>query len=297
MLLVYYRSRTLIMEVCMIQIENLNFGYGKELLFDQLGLKIEAGSIYGFLGRNGAGKTSLLRIISGQLYPREGVCTVMGENPGERSAQMLSDMYFIPEEFYIPAVKPEEYTSMYAPFYPRFDLRKFDSYSREFELPAGKKLSAYSYGQKKKFLIAFGLATGCSLLLLDEPTNGLDIPSKSQFRRLVASAMADDQTFIVSTHQVRDMENLIDPIVIVDDGTVIFNQSLETVSRKVAARVQQESPDDSKVLYSEKVLGGYSVIVENTDGEETSIDLELLFNAVVSGDGRLRNLFKQGGVR
>lgn len=281
----------------MIQIENLDFGYGKEILFKRLDLSIQSGSIYGFLGRNGAGKTSMLRIISGQLFPWQGACSVMGEDPRQRSPRMLSEMYFIPEEFYIPPVKPFEYVSMYAPFYPRFDSRRFENYVREFELPAGKKLSAYSYGQKKKFLIAFGLASGCSLLLLDEPTNGLDIPSKSQFRRLLAAAMTENQTFIISTHQVRDMENLIDPIIIVDDGAIIFNQSLENVSKRLAVRVQQDVPDEAGALYSEKVLGGYSVVVENEGEEETAIDLELLFNAVVSGSEKIRHLFAQGGTK
>ena len=276
----------------MIEIKNLEFSYGKEVLFDRLDLSLGPGSIYGLLGRNGAGKTSLLRIVSGQLYCKAGECVVLGEFPEKRTPQLLSEIYFLPEEFYLPPVTPQEYRRMYGPFYPKFSDERFEAYLSEFELRFGTRLSTYSYGQKKKFLLAFGLASGCSLLLLDEPTNGLDIPSKSQFRRLVASAISDHQSFIISTHQVRDMENLIDPIIIVDTGRIIFNASVAEVSARIAVDVQHEAPAGEEVLYSEKTIGGVTSVRKRTEGEETAIDLELLFNSVVSPDARVRALFE-----
>ena len=276
----------------MIDVHELSFAYGKDTLFRGLNLALEAGAIYGLLGRNGAGKTSLLRILSGQLYAQEGESRVLGERPELRTPKLLSEIFFLPEEFHLPAVKPGEYRSMYAPFYPRFDDVRFELYVKEFELRWNNRLSTYSYGQKKKFLLAFGLASGCSLILLDEPTNGLDIPSKSQFRRLVASAISDHQTFVISTHQVRDMENLIDPIVILDEGKIIFKQSLTEVAAKVSVEMR-DGPGEGGELYSEKGLGGYIVVTERQDGEEKAIDLELLFKAVISPDAAVRRLFKE----
>jgi ABC-2 type transport system ATP-binding protein len=277
----------------MVHLEKVGFGYKKEVLFDDLTLNLDAGNIYGLLGRNGAGKTSLLRLICGQLYAARGICKVVGRDPARRLPGMLSDIFFLPEEYHVPAVKAREYLSMYAPFYPRFSMSRFETLRDEFDLPAAKKLSELSYGQKKKFLIAFGLATECSLLLFDEPTNGLDIPSKSQFRRLVASAIGDAQTFVISTHQVRDVENLIDPIVIVDDGRVILNASLEEVSRMLSVQLTDTQPTEDEALYSEKVIGGYSVVVKN-DGSDTAIDLELLFNAVTAKESKVQKMLSQG---
>lgn len=280
----------------MVTARKLEFGYGKEPLFRDLSLQLEPGSIYGLLGKNGAGKTSLLRILAGQLYRASGECEVMGLDPKDRRPDMLAQIFFLPEEYFVPAVTPAQYLSMYAPFYPEFDRTKFGELCTEFRLPENKRLSKYSYGQKKKFLIAFGLASGCSLLLLDEPTNGLDIPSKSQFRRLVASSITDEQIFLISTHQARDMENLIDPVIIVDEGRIIFHADMATVSSTISVNIQPGPPTDPGVLYSEKTLGGYCAVTAQDGESDTDVDLELLFNAVVDEAGRVRNLFGKGGT-
>ncbi|MFH2050027.1 MAG: ATP-binding cassette domain-containing protein, partial [bacterium] len=202
----------------MIELTNLSFAYkNKAPLFDRLSLKITEGNIYGLLGKNGAGKTTLLKIICGLLFPQQGTCVVLGFAPQKRSADMLKEIYFIPEEFYTPALKINEYVLLYAPFYPNFDPQALENYIATFDLPTNEQLISLSYGQKKKFLIAFGLATNSQLLILDEPTNGLDIPSKSQFRKLLAATMDENRTIIISTHQVRDIGNLIDPIIILDN--------------------------------------------------------------------------------
>ncbi|HUX21341.1 MAG TPA: ABC transporter ATP-binding protein [Spirochaetia bacterium] len=275
----------------MIDIDKMDFGYGRSKLFSGLSLTVDPGNIYGLLGKNGAGKTTLLKIISGLLFAERGECSTLGANPRHRSPAMLADIYYLPEEFYLPSVRPMQYAKLYGAFYPRFSTEGFTGYLKEFDLGSETKVTAYSYGQKKKFLLAFGLATGARLLLLDEPTNGLDIPSKSQFRRIVASALTDDRTFLISTHQVRDMENLIDPVIIIEDGRIIFNRAIDEVMRKVKISVQKTEPDPEKVLYFEKTLGGYAVVSPGDNEGDTSIDLETLFNVVTTAKDRLETLF------
>lgn len=277
----------------MVEIRNMSFGYKKKKLFSGLDLTLQPGNIYGLLGKNGAGKTSLLKIISGLRLAQEGSCTVLGHDPARRPAALLEELCFIAEELYVPALMPAVFESLHAPLYPRFDHEAFRTFLSEFELTTEKKLSELSYGQKKKFLIAFGLASRCHLLLMDEPTNGLDIPSKSQFRRLLARAGGTDQSILVSTHQVRDMENLIDPIIILDEGRIIFNQPLREVGSRLRTAIESVEPTDEGALYVEKTLGGYAVLRRNDEGEETAIDLETLFNAVTAGGGRTRALFEQ----
>ena len=279
----------------MITVKNMTFGYRREKLFNGLDLSLEPGNIYGLLGKNGAGKTTLLKLIAGLRFPQSGELSVLGFVPAQRSAHLLEDICFVSEELFVPPILPDFFERLYAPLYPRFDHERFRGYLREFELDTAKRLSEHSYGQKKKFLLAFGLAARTRLLLLDEPTNGLDIPSKSQFRRLLAGAVAEDQVILISTHQVRDMENLIDPIIILDAGKIVFQQPLQEASRRLAVSMEREAPVDA--LYSEKTLGGYVVVRENRAGEETNLDLETLFNAVVSDAGRVQALFGTGQAK
>jgi len=268
----------------MIEINNLTFGYSKNrLLFHNLGLNLKTGNVYGLLGRNGAGKTTLLKIISGLLYPKSGICNVEGLASQLRIPQLMEDIYIIPEEFYMPSITIDKFISINGVFYKNFSQTDIDRLIREFNLPRDLKLSSMSYGQKKKFLIAFGIATNVKFLILDEPTNGLDIPSKTQFRKVMAASLTEDRCIIISTHQVRDLESVIDTIVILEEGAIIFNQPTEKISQKLVFRnVKAEDPDDN-ILYYEEVLGGKFAILKNTDNEpETKVELEVLFNGVLS---------------
>jgi ABC-2 type transport system ATP-binding protein len=279
----------------MIRIENLSFNYGRKKLFKDLEVQLKPGNIYGLLGKNGAGKTTLLKLISGLRYPGAGECRVFDYDPKKRLPGLLREIYFIPEEYFVPPVSMLKYVNIYAPFYPRFDRKVLTGCLEEFGLDADIKLTELSYGEKKKFLLAFGIATDCRLLILDEPTNGLDIPAKSQFRRILASVQADTRIIIVSTHQVRDMENLIDPIIILDEGQIIFNQYISDVSKHLIINLEQELPETGDVIYSADVLGGHVVVKENRSGEESRIELETLFNAVISNSDKINRLFAKEG--
>jgi ABC-2 type transport system ATP-binding protein len=275
----------------MIEINHLTFGYKKKYpLFDDLNLQLPTGKIYGLLGKNGAGKSTLLKQIAGLLYPQQGECLVNGLPSRQRLPQVLSDMYFIPEEFQLPAVSISTFVKLHAPFYPNFDATMLQKHMDEFEIGMSGKIASLSFGQRKKFIIAFGLATNTRLLILDEPTNGLDIPSKSQFRRIIASSMNEERNIIISTHQVRDLSSLIDHIVVLEKGKIIFDHSTVDISSKLAF-LQTKDTDHLKVIYSEKVLAGNAVVCLN-DGEETEIDLELLFNGVIAGPASFKNVFK-----
>lgn len=265
----------------MIQINQLSFGYKKRnLLFDNLDLDLEGGNIYGLLGKNGAGKTTLLRLISGLCFSDQGEIDVLGFRPQLRQPGFLQDIYFITEDIYVPPVSIHQFERMNAPFYPRYSPSQFRAYLQAFDVDPSAKMKGISFGQKKKVLLSFGMATNCKILILDEPTNGLDIPSKGQFRKILAGSITDERLFIVSTHQVRDMTNMIDPIIVLDQGKIIFNQSIEAVNRNLLFlhRVSAQASDNA--IYSERVPGGYLEITPNPQGIDNDIDLEVLFNAI-----------------
>ena len=204
--------------------------------------------------------------------------------------------FLLPEEFYVPPVRIREFVDANAPFYPRFSRAQMDGYVREFGLTDDQKLSELSYGQKKKILIGFGLATNTAVLLMDEPTNGLDIPSKSQFRRLVAGAVNENRTVIISTHQVRDLETLIDPIVILSEQGILLKASVEKITDRLWFGMVPDLDINRPILYSERAVGGYAVVAENRTGESSRLDLERLFNAVMMEPERIRQLFLANSI-
>lgn len=271
----------------MININNLGFTYSKKQppLFQNLDCELQAGSIAGLLGKNGAGKTTLIKLMIGLLFPTDGRVNIMNSDPKQRQPSLLQDIYFLPEEFYIPGISINNYIRANAGFYPRFDLDLLKRLVSAFELPETKNLQKLSYGQKKKFLISFGLATRCRLLVLDEPTNGLDIPSKGIFRKVVAGSLDEDQLVIISTHQVRDVENLIDRLLMLENGNFILQKDLLDIASRLNFSSASVATDD-RILYSEVVPGGYKIITP-TDNGSSSVDIELLFNAISSGNEKL----------
>jgi len=274
----------------MIQINNLNFSYSKHKpLFKNLNLQLTAGHIYGLLGKNGAGKSSLLKNLAGLVYADSGAMSVLGYNPKKRQPALLEQICFIPEEFYLPSVKIDAYVNANAPFYSKFDHAYFADLLKEFDIPVAQKLVDMSYGQKKKLIIAFGLATQAKLIIMDEPTNGLDIPSKAQFRKIMASALTDDRCIIISTHQVRDLDNLIDTVIMLDENDIALKASVEEITEKLTFKKVKEI--DASIIYAEPSLSGYNAVMPNYHQEESKLDIELLFNAILAEKIKFKPLF------
>jgi len=275
----------------MVTIQNLNFSYSKSKpLSLHMDLELKQGHIYGLLGKNGAGKSTLLKNIAGLVFPNSGRVNVLGRNPNRREPSLLKEISFVPEEFYLPAVKSEQFLKANMGFYPQFDREYFDRLITEFDIPIQQKLANMSYGQKKKYIISFGLASNTKLIIMDEPTNGLDIPSKVQFRKIMASAITEDKCVIISTHQVRDLDNLIDAVILLDDHKVALNSPVQVITDRLCFKKVRELPLDT--LYSEEGLGGFNVILPNSIGEDSKLDLELLFNAVLKCKEKITNLIK-----
>jgi len=271
----------------MIQIQDLSYKYSgaSENVFDGLSLEFGEGRIYGLLGRNGVGKSTLLYLMSGLLMPRQGHIVIDGQEPRLRQPSLLEEVCFVPDEFALPNISLSQYVKFYGRMYPRFSQEVFDDCLRDFEMTDVKRLGELSLGQKKRVMVSFALATRCSVLLMDEPTNGLDIPAKNLFRKLVARHMADDQTIIVSTHQVHDVDALLDHIVIMGRASdaILLNASIADLQERYAFQYRSMNEPCDDALYFEPTPQGRAVVVANTTGEETTVNLELLFNAVVKG--------------
>ncbi|MDB5111561.1 MAG: skfE [Mucilaginibacter sp.] len=271
----------------MIAIKNLSFAYPQQpLLFKDLNLSLKKGHIYGLLGKNGAGKSTLLKNMIGLVFPSKGNCLFNGTNVSNRPVSVLEDIYFIAEDLFVPSLTPVQFIANTASFYPKFSKSDFYHYLKALDVNMDAMLDKQSYGQQKKAMIAFGLATNTSLLIMDEPTNGLDIPSKVQFRKLIASVLTDDRCIVISTHQVRDLDSLIDTLLVLHECEIVVNQSLDEVAEQLLFGTYPDT-DGMPVLYEEESIRGKNAILRNTTGKYSKVDMELLFNAIISGNPSL----------
>ncbi len=275
----------------MIRIEKLGFSYGQVPVLKNITMNLEPGKIYGLLGENGVGKTTLLTLLAGLKKPLQGSIDIDGSAPYSRAPQVLENQFYLADEMLPVPMKAAEYARITGEFWPNYKQDTFEEIMELFENTSDKKMNEMSTGQLKKTYISLALALGCKYLFLDEPTNGLDIPSKAQFRSALMKYTGEDSTIVISTHQVRDLENIIDPIIILDRQDVLLNASLEEISRKLyfdyGTQLHQES------LYSEQLPGGFIQVYPNAEGADSKVNIEALFNAVHHNKEFIKGLFAE----
>lgn len=282
----------------MITINNLSFRYRSNLfkfsnpVFSGIDIIIPEGGVCGVLGKNGVGKSTLFNLMSGMLRPAasSGEFSVIGHKPFEGKPSFLEQIYIVPEEFSLPRVSVNTFKSIYAGFYPNFSQELFEKLLELFEVEGNQKFSAMSYGQKKKAYLSFAFACNTKLLLLDEPTNGLDIPSKAAFRKALAMVATDERTILISTHQVRDLEEVLDRVLILNKSKVLLNASTYDITSKLRFGVVSEG---EKTLYSQPSVYGTIGVTKIADTQQQSkLDLELLFNAVTNSPDEIAQIFE-----
>lgn len=273
----------------MIQVNELTFSYPqKSNLFDNLSLRLPAGEIIGLLGRNGVGKSTLIKLLSSLLTPQQGVIYFQGKAI-TRGAELYSRLMVVPEEFTLPKVTVKSFVQHTAPLYPAFNQEQFDHYCNVLEVDCSAKFSDLSMGQRKKAYLAFALACNVELLLLDEPTNGLDITAKAALRSILAAYADESKTIIISTHQAHDIENLVDRVVILEGGNVLINQSVAELQSCFGFGIVV----GREALYSQQSVAGQVGIWRADSDEEGRFDLELMFNAAIKATGEVCSVIAQ----
>lgn len=275
----------------MIKIENISYGYKpKQPIFNDISLEVGNG-IYGLLGENGVGKTTLIHLICGLLFPWKGECSIDNSNSARRSPELLSRYFFLPEEMQMPTESIYQFAAHHSVFYPHFSRKEFEQNLEELHIDGKQKLSAVSYGQQKKAMLAYALALHTPLTLLDEPTNGLDITSRQALKRIISRSVDDESTLLISTHQAHDFENLLDHLIILGEGEILLNHSLDEISERLLFVRTASLPEDS--LYSEQDLHGYFSILSNEEGEENTTDIELLYKAMLQEPERIKMIWNE----
>lgn len=277
----------------MIAFKDVCFSYRRNVpVLSHLSLQIEPGTVCGLLGRNGVGKSTMLYLTAGLLRPRAGQVLCNGYIPSDRQVNFLNDIFIVPEEFDLPPISLNEYVRINSVFYPKFNMNLMHSILEIFALPADINLGALSLGQKKKAFLSFALACNTSILLLDEPTNGLDITAKRMFRAAITAAMTDDKTIIISTHQVYDVENILDHVVIADNNRILLNQPMIGIQTKLRFGYTQDPEQAKRALFSIPMPGGFNVVEFLDDPDrETEVNLETLFELTNSNPELINQLF------
>ena len=276
----------------MIHINNLAVSYGPVEVLRNISMRLEPGRIYGLLGENGVGKTTLLTLLSGLKKCGTGSIEIDGRIPYRREPGLLADLYYLPDEVAPENDRAGNWAKGKGRFWPRFTIGRFNEIMAIFENDPSMKMNAMSSGQLKKTYISFALACGTRYLFLDEPTNALDIPSKAQFRTAILKFTPEDSTIVISTHQVRDLEDIIDPIIILDRQDVLLNATVEEISRKLYFDYSNTLNPAS--LYSEQLPGGFIQVYPNTDGRDCKVNVEALFNTVHKNKELIKGLFSNG---
>ncbi len=273
----------------MIKVDNLSFSYGNVPCLENISLSLEEGKIYGLLGENGVGKTTLLTLLCGLKKPKAGSIETDGDNPFDRNPSLLQDQFYLADEVAPVSDRAEHWAVGAGKFWPRYSQEKFLQAMEIFETDPGRKMNAMSAGQLKKTYVSFALACNVKYLFLDEPTNGLDIPSKAQFRKVIMSLTSEDSTIVISTHQVKDLENIIDPIVILDKRDVLLNASIAEITGKLY--FDYGTALNPASLYSEQLPGGFIQVYPNTTGVESKVNVEALFNTVHKHKELIKGMF------
>ena len=277
----------------MITIQDLAFRYSKQaVIFEGLNLEIAPGHIHGLLGKNGVGKTTLLKLIGGLTFPGSGSVTVDGHNPAKREPRLLADIFYVPEEVSVPSMTPQKFAEIHGGFYPAYDPGQFRKFIGMFEVDPTQSCTRMSYGQKKKTMIAFALAVNTRDLFLDEPAGGLDISSKAALRTVLASSFDPEKTIILSTHMVRDLENMIDSVIILENRRIILNQPLEEIARRLRFELAPFAAASGDVIWSAKGEPGEPVISLNSSGMQGNVDLETLFTACIQAPAQISACFQ-----
>ena len=212
-----------------MEIKNLSFCYPKhsDSVFSDFNLQLQSGRIYGLLGPNGAGKSTLLYMMAGLLTPDKGQVILDGVDVRKRRPSIMREIFLVPDEFELPNVTLQQYIKTNSVFYPRLAKDDRNIYLQTFGMTLDVQLGALSLGQRKKIFMSFAMATHTKLLLMDEPTNGLDIPGKRQFRDFIQQGISSERIFVISTHQVKDIESVLNHVLLIDRSEIVRNEELK----------------------------------------------------------------------
>lgn len=216
-----------------VKIEDLNYAFGSHQVLKEMSFSLEANKIYGLLGKNGAGKTTLINLLVNQLIAKEGSIQLFGKDPRNNPA-VLKEVCIVREaEFYAPYMKGKAILQLYSCFYENYDKQLEEKLVAFFNIPLDIAYRKYSRGMKSLLFMVMALCSKAPLTILDEPTLGMDAPNREQFYKILLDEyVKEPRTFIISTHLINEIENLLEEVIIIDQGEVLLQEEVESLKSK-----------------------------------------------------------------
>jgi ABC-2 type transport system ATP-binding protein len=232
----------------LLRIQGLSKSFGRKSVFSGLNLTINAGRVYGFLGKNGEGKTTLIRILMGIIPADGGEIRYKNVPVSFGSAAYKEEFGYIPEDpFFYSGMRVSEFLRFNAAFYRRWDGRRADELLGRFSLDKTSRIRTLSRGMKLKLEMAVALAAQPPFLILDDPTSGLDVPTRHDFLQGIVRELADSGTTIFfATHLVHELERIVDHLFILNGGRIILDEEYEAVknsTRRVRLDLEDRPPE------------------------------------------------------
>jgi len=213
-----------------LQIQQLNKNFPGKKVLNNINLDIKKGRIYGLLGPNDSGKTTLLRIISGLIKPSQGLLTIDSFEPSKVTKEFVS---YMPTENFFPSwMKVKDSINFYEDFYPDFDLEKCSYLLKEESINSDEKINILSTGMKEKLKVILTLSREASLFLLDEPFNGIDTMSKDSIKKIIKRISNKENTIIITSHLIDELETLLDDVIILNHGKIVLDSSVESLKKE-----------------------------------------------------------------
>jgi ABC-2 type transport system ATP-binding protein len=257
-----------------VEVDDLTKRFGKFTAVDDVSLRIEENKIYGLLGRNGAGKTTMMQLLTGQQFATDGTIRVFGQSPVENAA-VLGNVCFIKEsQAYPDDFKPKHVFASAPWFFQNWDADFADRLIADFRVPVNRRIKKLSRGQLSAVGVIVGLASRAPLTFFDEPYLGLDAVARQIFYdRLLEDFGENPRTVILSTHLIDEVSNLLEHVIVIDDGRIIIDESSDELRGSATTVSGTKAAVDAfvgkrAVLHREGIGGLTSVTIENVDAAD-----------------------------
>lgn len=291
-----------------IQLEQLTKQYQKTMALDHVDLSLAPNKIYGLLGRNGAGKTTMLNLLSARIFPTEGKAFVFGQQAYE-NVPVLQQICFIEEKgFYDPMIRMRDFLKLAAGLYPNWDAAYAEALLQKFNLDAKKRFKQLSRGMETSLGLIIGLASRAPLTIFDEPSLGLDAVVREQFYdEIIEDFSRHPRTFIISTHLIDEISRIFEDVIIIDQGRVLLQEDMEQLKTRMyylsgpADLVRSAVPAGAIPLHEEqfgsnRILALCSKQVPKIPAgvEQSSIPMQKLF--VYLTDPNTQETLRKGGI-
>ena len=227
-----------------VEFKNLSKSYGTKEVLKNVNLKIEPGKIYGLLGPNGSGKTTMIKIINGLLQPTSGEILVQGHRPGIESKKVIS---FLPERTYLNMnMKVSELIQFFKDFYEDFDEKKARKLLERLKIKEQDKLKNMSKGTKEKVQLVMVMSRKADLYILDEPIGGVDPASRDYILETILTNFNEGSSILISTHLIADIEKILDQVIFINQGKVVLNEDPDTLRKRKKTTIDKLFRDEFK---------------------------------------------------